>query len=79
MVLPVARGAAAGVGEELLQAGISGVVVDLEPGVKGELSQLRQAIDALPPFRRRKSKAEALLPYVGEEEVSEPEEEEEED
>ena len=62
--------------EELLQTGIAGVVVNLERGVKGELSQLRQAIDALPPSRRRKRRAEALLPYAREEEIIEPEEEE---
>lgn len=61
--------------DELLQTGIAGVVVNLERSVKGELSQLRQAIDALPSSRRRR-RAEALLPYVREEEIIEPEEEE---
>jgi hypothetical protein len=60
--------------EELLQTGIAGVVVNLERGVKGELSQLRQAIDALSPSRRKR-RAEALLPYAREEEIISPEEE----
>ena len=61
--------------DELLQAGIAGIVVNLERGVKEELSQLRQAIDALPASGRRKRRAEALLPYAREEEIIEPEEE----
>jgi hypothetical protein len=64
--------------DELLEAGISGVVVNLERGIKGELSKLRQAIDALPSSRRIKRRAEALLPPTGEEEEIELEEEEEE-
>ncbi len=61
--------------DELLETGIAGVVVNLERGVKGELSQLRQTIDALPSSRRRKRGVETLLPYAGEEEITELEEE----
>ncbi len=63
--------------EELLDVGICGVVVNLEKGAKGKLSRLRQAIDALPPSKRGKRKVEPLLPYLGEGEMIELEEEEE--
>jgi hypothetical protein len=53
-------------------------VVVQAAGDAGEgLSRLKQAIEALPLSRRRRSeKAEALLPYFGEEEITEEEEEE---
>ena len=66
--------------EELWEAGIAGVVVNLERGVGEELPKLRQAIDGLPTSRRRrKERPEALLPYVGEGELTAPEEDEEEE
>lgn len=52
--------------EDFQEAGIVGVVVKLGGGGKKGLSQLRQAIDSLPPTRRRrKERMEALLPYLG--------------
>jgi len=58
----------------LFEAGVAGVVVKLEGGVK-ELSKLRQAIEELPSSRgRRKERVEPLLPYAVEE-ITEPEEE----
>ena len=58
-------------------AGIAAVVVNLEKGVRDELSRLREAIDALLPSRGRKEKLEPLLPHIGENEAMEFEEEEE--
>ena len=65
--------------EGLQGVGIAGVLVHLEKGAKGKLSQLRQAIDALPSPRKKKGKIEPLLPRIGEGEAieAEPEEEEE--
>jgi hypothetical protein len=64
---------------ELWEAGMAGVMVEVAGGAKEELSGLRQAIDALPPSRRKgKERAEALLPSPGEEEMTTAEEEEEE-
>ncbi len=49
----------------LWEVGVEGVLVRLERGYHGDkLAELRQAIEALPP-RRRRGKAEAFLPYVG--------------
>jgi len=59
----------------LWEAGMAGVMV--EGGAKEELSGLRQAIDALPASRRKgKERAEALLPYPREEEITPVEDEE---
>jgi len=64
--------------EELREAGMAGVVVNVEADAKEGLSRLRQIIDALPPSRRgRREKADALLPYLGEEVMPQVEEEEE--
>ncbi|MFQ5925253.1 MAG: hypothetical protein ACE5IE_04595 [Dehalococcoidia bacterium] len=57
----------------LFEAGVVGVVVKLE-GSAEELSKLRQAIEGLPSFRRRKARVQPLLPYAVEE-ITEPEEE----
>ncbi len=65
--------------EQLVEAGIVGVVVNLEGGVEGELSRLRDAIGALLPSRGRKGKLEPLLPHIGPSQVTELEEEEEEE
>jgi len=65
--------------EELWETGIAGVVVNLERGVGEELPKLRQAIDGLPTSRRRTERPEVLLPYVGEGELTAPEEDEEEE
>jgi hypothetical protein len=54
--------------EGLREAGMAGVVVKVEGDAREGLFRLRQIIDALPPSRRgRREKAEALLPYLGEE------------
>jgi hypothetical protein len=65
--------------KELWETGLAGIVVKVAGGSKERLSGLREAIDALPISRRRTSeKAEAFLPYIGEEEIIDQEEEEEE-
>jgi len=63
--------------QQLLEAGIAAVVVNMEKGVRDELSRLREAIDALLPSRGRKGKLEPLLPHIGANEAMEFEEEEE--
>jgi len=63
----------------LWEAGVSGVVVEVGVGQPaGTLNKLRQAIDKLtfPPSRKR-GRAGALLPYIGEETATATEEEEE--
>lgn len=61
----------------LWETGLVGVVVQAAGDAGEGLSRLKQAIEALPLSRRRRSeKAEALLPYFGEEEITEEEEEE---
>lgn len=65
--------------EELSAAGTAGVVVNLEPGVEGGLAKLGQAIDSMSVSRRRRERAEALLPHVREEGPIPPEEEPEEE
>ncbi len=66
--------------KELWETGLAGVVVKVAGDAREGLLGLRQAIEALPPSRRRRGeKAEALLPYLREEEITEVEEEEEEE
>ena len=63
--------------KELWETGLAGVVVKVAGEAREGLSGLRQAIESLPLARRRRGeKAEALLPYLGEEEITEVEEEE---
>ncbi|MCK4964434.1 MAG: hypothetical protein KAS54_05080 [Dehalococcoidia bacterium] len=64
--------------KELWETGLAGVVVKVAGEAREGLSGLRQAIESLPLARRRSGrKAEALLPYLGEEEeITEVEEEE---
>ncbi len=63
--------------KELWETGLAGVVVKVAEEAREGLSGLRQAIESLPLARRRRGeKAEALLPYLGEEEITEVEEEE---
>ena len=63
--------------KELWETGLAGVVVPVAGDARKGLLGLRQAIEALPPSRRRRAeKAEALLPYLGEERITEVEEEE---
>lgn len=65
--------------KELWETGLAGVVVKVAEEAREGLSGLRQAIESLPLARRRRGeKAEALLPYLGKEEITEVEEEEEE-
>lgn len=65
--------------EGLCEAGMAGVVVNVEGDAKEVLLRLRQTIDALPPSRKgRREKADALLPYFAEVETAQVEEEEEE-
>ena len=65
--------------KELWETGLAGVVVKMAGDTKEGLSGLRHAIDALPLSRRRRRvKAEVMLPYLGEEVITEEEEEEEE-
>ncbi len=63
---------------ELWETGLAGVVVKVAGEAREGLSGLRQAIESLPLARRRRGeKAEALLPYLSEEEeIPEVEEEE---
>jgi len=51
--------------EWLQEAGVAGVVVNVEGSASEELSRLRQAIAALPPSRRKGGKGDVLLPYAG--------------
>ena len=60
--------------EELSEIGIVGVVVRVEGGIEEELSRLRQAIAELSPPRRRRERAEPLIPQPGGE-ITMPEEE----
>lgn len=64
--------------KELWETGLAGVVVKVAGEAREGLSGLRQAIESLPLARRRRGeKAEALLPYLSEEEeITEVEEEE---
>lgn len=72
-------------GEELKalwEAGVDGVVVEVDAAKAGGLKNLRQAIDKLPPRSpHKRERLEALLPRTGEESrpAAPPEEEEEED
>ena len=61
--------------QALWVAGVDGVIVEVEAG---RVSKLRQAIDKLTfPPQRKPRKAEALLPYIGQERGTVTEEEEE--
>jgi hypothetical protein len=64
--------------KELWGTGLAGVVVKVAGETREGLLGLRQAIESLPLSRRRRGeKAEAMLPYLGEEEeITEVEEEE---
>jgi hypothetical protein len=64
--------------KELWGTGLAGVVVKVAGEAREGLLGLRQAIESLPLSRRRRGeKAEAMLPYLGEEEeITEVEEEE---
>jgi hypothetical protein len=65
--------------KELWETGLVGVVVEMAGDAKGGLSGLRNAIDALPlSRRRRREKAEVMLPYLGGEATTDVDEEEEE-
>ncbi len=71
-------------GEELKalwEAGVDGVVVEVDTTRTGGLKELRKAIDKLPPRSAIKHKMEALLPRTGEERGAAvpPDEEEEEE
>jgi hypothetical protein len=72
-------------GEELKalwEAGVDGVVVEVDTTKAGGLQQVRQAIDKLPPRSpRKRDKIEALLPRAGGESrpTAPPDEEEEEE
>ena len=62
---------------ELWETGIAGIVVTVVGDSKERLTGLRKAIEGLPISRRRTSdKSEALLPYIGEEEIIDEDEEE---
>jgi len=66
--------------KELWETGLAGVVVEVVGDAREGLSGLRHAIDALPlSRRRRREKAEVMLPYLGEEVITDVEEEEEEE
>jgi len=68
--------------QALWEAGVDGVIVEVGVGQPvGKVSELRQTIDKLVfPSKRKRGKAEALLPHIGSEggAVAEEEEEEEE-
>lgn len=58
---------------ELWEVGMSGAVVEVGGDMKDALAAARQAIDALPPSRRKVSgRTEASLPYIGISETDEP-------
>lgn len=61
--------------EVLRDVGMAGVAVTVEEEAKEELLRLRQTIDALPPSRRRRERADALLPQLGQAEATQIEEE----
>ncbi len=62
--------------EGLRDAGVAGVVVEVKGEAKEELLGLRQTINALPPSKRKREKAEVLLPHIPEETTQVEEEEE---
>jgi hypothetical protein len=63
--------------EELWETGMAGIVVTVAGDSKERLAVLRTEIENLPISRRRTSdKSEAFLPYLGEEEIIDEDEEE---
>jgi hypothetical protein len=63
--------------KELWETGIAGIVVAVAGDSKERLAELRKAIKDLPISRRKASdKSGALLPYIGEEEMDDIDEEE---
>ncbi len=77
LVVQIPRGISKEELEQLSQVGIVGVAVRLEGDIEEELSRLRQAIAELSPPRRRRERAEPLIPHLGEETTLLEEEEEE--
>jgi len=67
--------------QALWEAGVDGVIVEVEAGQPvGRVSKLRQAIDKLTfPSRRKRRKTEALLPHIGQESGIVADEDEDED
>jgi hypothetical protein len=63
--------------KDLWETGMAGIVVTVAGDSKERLTGLRKAIEDLPISRRRTSdKLGALLPYIGEEEIDDEDEEE---
>jgi len=62
----------------LWEAGVDGVIVEMDDAGAEELKNLRQAIDTLPPrSARKRGKADALLPHLPGEARAEPPDEDE--
>lgn len=82
LLVPVPLNVTASELKALWEIGVDGIVVEIDAGKPGGLKELRRAISKLPPrSSRKRDKAEALLPRVGEEAgtVTPDEEEDEED
>ena len=83
LLVPIPLNVTANELQVLWETGVGGVVVEAGVGQPvGRLEELRQVIDKLPlPSPRKRGKAEALLPHIGEETslVIETDEEEEEE
>lgn len=82
LLVPVPLNVTASELKALWETGVDGVVVEADTSKPGALRDLRRAISELPPRSlRKRGKAEALLPHVGGEGITEiePEEEEEEE
>jgi len=80
LLVPIPSNATANELQALWEAEVDGVIIEVEAGQPaGRVSELRQAIDKLTfPSHPKRRKAEALLPYIGQERSTITEEEEEE-
>jgi len=79
LLVPIPPNVMANELQALLEAGVDGVIAEVGVGQpEGRISELRQVIDKLAaPSRRKRGKAEALLPHITEEQGTISEEEEE--
>ena len=50
--------------QALWESGVSGIIIEVEEGVKEKLLKLRQAIKALPPAIRQQESKEVILPPI---------------
>jgi len=78
MLVPIPANVMANELQTLWEAGVDGVIIEIGVGQpEGRISELRQAIDKLAtPLGRKRGKAEALLPRIGQEKETVSEEEE---